>query len=176
MYDHRDPPDGPNHPAVPKPEKRLADQQEKLPWQSTYISCMRWMDGWMLFNDTSAQFRPFGVLERLEIKPFLLYEITLAVTQYFRKDTSMLIKKWSDSMQDTEIPLIKQSLSREITRSKKWPCLCVISCPCCLRLADLRMSANCLVSALLWQSQWILKSPKINRWPMLVNKFQTFLE
>ena len=24
-----------------------------------------WMDGWMLFNDTSAQFRPFGVLERL---------------------------------------------------------------------------------------------------------------
>ena len=29
-----------------------------------------WMDGWMLFNDISAQFRPFGVLERLEIKPF----------------------------------------------------------------------------------------------------------
>ena len=24
----------------------------------------------MLFNDTSAQFRPFGVLERLEIKPY----------------------------------------------------------------------------------------------------------
>ena len=29
-----------------------------------------WMDGWMLFSDTSAQFRPFSVLERLEIKPF----------------------------------------------------------------------------------------------------------
>ena len=28
------------------------------------------MDGWMLFNYTSAQFRPFSVLERLEIKPF----------------------------------------------------------------------------------------------------------
>ena len=28
------------------------------------------MDGWILFNDTSAQFTPFSVLERLEIKPF----------------------------------------------------------------------------------------------------------
>jgi len=24
-------------------------------------------DGWVLFNDTSTQFRPFSVLERLEI-------------------------------------------------------------------------------------------------------------
>jgi len=27
-----------------------------------------WMDGWMLFNDTLAQFRPFSVLERFRIK------------------------------------------------------------------------------------------------------------
>ena len=25
-----------------------------------------WMNEWMLFNDTSAQFRPFSILERLE--------------------------------------------------------------------------------------------------------------
>ena len=31
----------------------------------------RWMDGWMFRNDTSAQFRPFSVLECLEIKTVL---------------------------------------------------------------------------------------------------------
>ena len=30
------------------------------------------------------------------------------------------------------------------------------------------LSASCLVSAFLWQSQCILNSPKINRWPLLV--------
>ena len=29
-----------------------------------------WIDGWMLFNDISAQFRLFSVLECLDIKPY----------------------------------------------------------------------------------------------------------
>ena len=45
-----------------------------------------------------------------------------------------------------------------------WPCLCVLSC---LILADLRRSRCCLVSAFLWQFQYILKSPDINWWPLL---------
>ena len=89
----------------------------------------------------------------LSIDLYLLYEITLAETDCFCKDTLMLTRKWSDSLEDTDTPLIKLSSSQEMTRSKMWPCLCVLSWTCCLRL----------VSAFLWQSQCILKSPKINK-------------
>jgi len=37
MYYHRDPADDPHYPVDPKPEKRLADQQEKPPCPLTYI-------------------------------------------------------------------------------------------------------------------------------------------
>jgi len=88
----------------------------------------------------------------------------------FCKDTLMLTRKRSDSIEETDTPLIKLSSSPEMTRSKMWPCLCVLSWTCCLRLVDLRMSASCYVSAFLWQSQCILKSPKINRWPLVTGE------
>ena len=62
----------------------------------------------------------------LSIGLYFLYEITLEETDSFYKDTSMLIRKWSDSMEDTDTPLIKISLLREMT-SKMWPSLCVLS-------------------------------------------------
>ena len=37
MCYHRDPPDDPHHPVYPISEERLADQQEKPPYQSTHI-------------------------------------------------------------------------------------------------------------------------------------------
>jgi len=104
----------------------------------------------------------------LSIDLYFLYEIPLAETDCFCKDTLMLIRKSSYSMEDTDTCLIKLLSSWEMTRSKMWSCLCVLSWTCFLRLAELRMSSNCLVSAFLWQSQCILKSPKINRWPLLV--------
>jgi len=95
----------------------------------------------------------------------------------FCKDTSMLIRKWSDSAKDTYTPLIKLSSSREMTKSRIWQCLGVLSCTCCLGLADIRMSANCSLFAFLWrQSQCTLNSPKLNRWPLLVAREWTCSE
>ena len=93
---------------------------------------------------------------------------TFCLRVCFCKYTLKLTRKWSDSMENTDTTLIKLSSSREVTSSKMWSCMCVLSLIWCLWLADQRMSASCLVSAFLWQSQCILKSPKIKRWPILV--------
>jgi len=109
----------------------------------------------------------------LSIDIYVLHWIIFVETSYFCKDTLMWIKKWSDGMEDTDTPLIKLSSSREITRSKMWLWPSLLSWTCCLRLADLRMSASCLESSFLWKSQYILMATVGSK---RVNKFQNFLE
>ena len=40
-----------------------------------FLKAVKRMDGWMLFNDASAQFRPFSVLEQKLWKDYILFYV-----------------------------------------------------------------------------------------------------
>jgi len=63
--------------------------------------------------------------------------------------------------------LIQIVITKEMSRSKMWPCVSSFL-DMLPDFVDLRMSASCLVSAFIWQSQCILESPTINRWPLFI--------
>ena len=64
-------------------------------------------------------------------------------TDVAEEEASVLTRKWSDSMENTDTP---QTKLRMITRSSIWPSLWVHLCTCWMRLAELNISGRHLVS------------------------------
>ena len=83
-------------------------------------------------------------------------------------EMSRLTRKWSYMSDVTDKCFTKSLPSPVMTRSKMSPRLWVYSLKCCTRFADLSMPDRCFVTGSFGETQWILKWPNINNWPLLL--------
>jgi len=101
----------------------------------------------------------------MEVVVFLEFPLSLEVCRYQQCPSMYYFRDPPVDQYHLTDPILDK---RPPPRSKMRPCRWVDTCICCIRLADVRMSASCLVSVSLWQCQCIVKLTKIKRWLLLV--------
>ena len=141
-------------------------------WSSVYMFVLKISTHikrtWMYYY-SDPLYDQYHLEDAIPLAPRLEREVSLSIDLYYLYEITITETTWKMET------MIKLPFSPEMTKCKMWPCQCMHSYTCYLRLADLRMSASCLASATLSQSRFTLISPKINGYTFcLVSREATY--